>query len=46
MNAEGESEAILRFERDVRRGPLAARVEDVETDLLEPSGRFTGFVAL
>ena len=41
--AEGDAEAILRFEMAVRRGPLGARVDDVETEVLEPSGRFVGF---
>ena len=41
--AEGEADAILRVELSVRRGPFGARVDDVETELLEPSGRFVGF---
>ena len=38
MLAEGEAEAVLRFERAIRHGPLGARVEDVETESLEPAG--------
>lgn len=41
--AEGEAEAVERFERLVRRGPASARVDEVETDILAPTGRFHGF---
>ena len=41
--AEGDAEAIERFERALRQGPPAARVERVEVDHVEPSGRDTGF---
>jgi len=41
--AEGEAEAIERFERALRQGPPAARVERVEVYHVEPSGRDTGF---
>ncbi len=41
--AEGEAEAVERFERAVRRGPGSARVDSVETDILAPTGRFHGF---
>ena len=41
--AEGEAEAVVHFEMAVRRGPLGARVDDVETDMLDPSGRFVAF---
>ena len=40
---EGEAEAVERFERAVRRGPAAARVDDVETEVVAPTGRFLGF---
>ena len=40
---EGDSDALLRFEMAIRRGPLGARVDDVETVDLEPSNRFTSF---
>ena len=41
--AEGDLEALLRFEQAVRRGPAGARVEDVETTEAPASGRFAGF---
>ena len=41
--AEGDLDAMQRFEMAVRRGPSGARVEEVETMEIEPSSRFTGF---
>lgn len=41
--AEGDAEALRRFEMAVRRGPAGARVDDVETSDLEVSNRFSGF---
>ena len=41
--AEGEREAVDRFEGRIRRGPPAARVEDVDRTDEVPSGRVTGF---
>lgn len=41
--AEGDAEAVERFERLVRRGPASARVDDIETDVLAPTGQFRGF---
>lgn len=41
--AEGDVEAVERFERAVRAGPRGARVESVETELLAVTGRFWGF---
>ncbi len=41
--AEGDADALLRFEMAVRRGPLGARVDDVETSEVEVSNRFSGF---
>ena len=41
--AEGELEAVTRVERAIRSGPAGARVENVETDVLTPSGAFTSF---
>jgi acylphosphatase len=41
--AEGDTEAMQRFEMAVRRGPNGARVDDVETAEIEASGRFTTF---
>jgi acylphosphatase len=41
--AEGELEALSRFERQLRKGPPGARVDDVWVDEDVPSGRRTGF---
>ncbi len=41
--AEGDADAIERFERALRQGPPAARVEDVETETLPPTGRYPTF---
>jgi acylphosphatase len=41
--AEGEADAVQRFEMAVRRGPIGARVDDVGVTELEPSSRFTSF---
>ena len=41
--AEGESEAIERFEQAMHHGPPGARVERVEVDEMVPSGRESGF---
>jgi acylphosphatase len=43
--AEGESEAMERFERAVRQGPVSARVDDVEVEMVAATGRFAGFTA-
>ena len=43
ITVEGESDAIERFERDVRHGPPGARVAHVEVDHAMPTGRETGF---
>jgi len=37
--AEGDQEAVLAFERAIRRGPPGARVEDVDTEPADPAGR-------
>jgi acylphosphatase len=42
--AEGDAEAVERFERALRHGPPAARVDEVEVDTVVPSGRDTGFI--
>jgi acylphosphatase len=39
--AEGDAESVLRFERAIRRGPTGARVDDVETESIEPAGLVT-----
>jgi acylphosphatase len=41
--AEGDAEALERFERRVRHGPPGARVEGVEAADTAPSGQNTGF---
>ncbi|HVH27178.1 MAG TPA: acylphosphatase [Vicinamibacterales bacterium] len=43
VSAEGDSEALDRFERTLRHGPPGARVERVDIDDLIPTGRETGF---
>jgi acylphosphatase len=40
---EGDDESVLRVERALRRGPRAARIEQVEVQDVPPSGRATGF---
>lgn len=40
---EGEAEAVTRVERAIRQGPRGARVESVQVDTEEPSGRYTTF---
>lgn len=41
--AEGEPEALERFERALRRGPSRSRVEHVTIDDIEPAIGNTGF---
>ena len=41
--AEGDADAMQRFEMAVRRGPAGARVDEVDTSALEPSSRFASF---
>ena len=41
--AEGDADALERFERRVRHGPPGARVDALETDSALPDGRDTGF---
>ena len=41
--AEGEAEAVDRFDRALRQGPAGARVDNVDTDLVPPTGRHAGF---
>ena len=41
--AEGESEALERFERAIRRGPSRSRVEQVMIDDVEPLLSSMGF---
>ena len=37
--AEGDAEALERFERHIRHGPPGARVDDVAVDVETPAGR-------
>jgi len=41
--AEGDAEAVERFERAIRHGPPGAQVESVDVDDEVPTGRETGF---
>jgi acylphosphatase len=41
--AEGDADAVERFERALRHGPPAARVDEVRVDSVNPTGRDTGF---
>ncbi len=43
IEAEGEREALDRFEHSVRQGPTAGRVEHVDVTDVGASGRDTGF---
>ena len=43
IEAEGDAEAMERFDHKVRHGPPGARVADVEIDDAMPTGRDTGF---
>lgn len=42
-HAEGDDEALDRFEMALRRGPSRSRVEQVLLDGVEPTGHDTGF---
>ena len=44
VTAEGEVEALDRFENAIRQGPRAARVERFEVNEIAPNGRDTGFI--
>jgi acylphosphatase len=43
VTAEGEAESMERFERALRQGPRAARVDSVEVTERDPERRDTGF---
>lgn len=36
--AEGDQAAVVAFERAIRRGPPGGRVDEVETDAVDPTG--------
>jgi acylphosphatase len=42
--AEGDVEALERFEHHVRHGPPGARVEDTDVTDESPAGKDTGFL--
>ena len=41
--AEGDADALERFEQSLRQGPRGARVGHVDVDDMTPTGRETGF---
>jgi acylphosphatase len=41
--AEGDADAIARFEMAIRRGPSGARVDDVDTTEVGPTGNYRTF---
>jgi acylphosphatase len=43
IDAEGDAEAMERFERAVRHGPPGARVDEIEVNAVPAHGRETGF---
>ena len=43
ISAEGDAEALERFERSIRHGPPHARVDRVDVDDMIPTGQETGF---
>jgi len=43
VSAEGDAEALDRFERSLYHGPPGARVARVDVDDMMPTGRMTGF---
>jgi acylphosphatase len=43
ISAEGEAEALERFERSIRQGPRGSRIDRVEVSDLGATGSDTGF---
>lgn len=43
VHAEGDAEALMRFEMAIRRGPSGSRVDDVLADPEPPSSAFDRF---
>jgi len=43
ISAEGDAEALERFERRIRQGPRGARVDAVDVEDAASTGRNTGF---
>ena len=44
VKAEGEADALERFERALRRGPSRSRIEHVMIDEISPDQGNTGFL--
>ena len=44
ISAEGDTEAIERFERQIRQGPPGARVEHVAVENSAPAEPLNGFI--
>jgi acylphosphatase len=44
VKAEGEADALERFERALRRGPSRSRIEHVMVDEISPDQGNTGFL--
>lgn len=44
VHAEGDAEAMLRFERALRQGPRGSRVDDVLAEPDPPSGAWDRFI--
>ena len=44
ISAEGDADALERFERRMRQGPPRARVDRVDVDDRMPTGREAGFI--
>ena len=43
IEVEGDADAVIRFERDIRRGPIGARVDDVTANEAPPIARLHDF---
>lgn len=43
IEVEGATDAVIRFERRVRLGPPASRVDEMTVDEMMPSGHVGGF---
>ena len=43
VEAEGDADAVVRFERALRQGPRGARVDEMDVEAITPSGREPGF---
>lgn len=42
--AEGSEEALKKFQTKLARGPMFSRVEDIEVEWKEPTGKFRDFM--